>query len=137
MPAIRPAVAISQYMTRSPHSIGVRQPLAAAHRLMRKHRVRHLPVLADGRLVGLVSMRDLHFVETLQDVDVDTVPVEDAMTADPYMVPPDASLLRVARTMAQRKIGSAVVTDKGKVVGVFTTVDAMRALADLLDRART
>ena len=129
-------VAISQYMTRSPHSIGVTQPLIAAHKLMRKHRVRHLPVLADGRLVGLVSMRDLHLVETLQDVDAETVPVEEAMTPDPYTVPPEASLRRVARTMAERKIGSAVVTVKGKVVGVFTAVDAMRALADLLGSRR-
>jgi acetoin utilization protein AcuB len=50
---------VERFMTRSPLTIGQDQPLAAAHRMMREHRVRHLPVLDGGMLVGVVSQRDL------------------------------------------------------------------------------
>ena len=122
---------IRDYMTKGAHSIGPKQTLAVAHRIMRENHIRHLPVLDAGRLVGVVSDRDLHLVETLDDVNPETVPVEDAMTEQPYAVGPDAHLGAVARTMAEHKYGCAVVLYKGKLLGVFTTVDALRALADL------
>jgi acetoin utilization protein AcuB len=123
---------ISDFMTESPHSIAARQTLAAAHRIMRANRIRHLPVLEHGRLVGIVSERDLHMVETLKDVDPETVYVEDAMTPDAFTVGPGASLRTVAAEMAARRHGSAVVMKGDKVIGIFTTVDALRALAALL-----
>lgn len=126
------AIPVRKYMSESLHSIGVEQTLTAAHELMRQHAVRHLPVLHGGRLVGLLSLRDLHLVETLPDVDPDQVKIEDAMSADPYTVAPDADLKAVAAYMAEHKLGSAVVMDGNKVVGVFTTVDALRALKDAL-----
>jgi acetoin utilization protein AcuB len=57
------------------------------------------------------------------------------MSTDVYKVPPDAALRSVAREMAKRKLGSAIVTEGNRVQGVFTTVDALRALAELDDRA--
>jgi acetoin utilization protein AcuB len=116
-------------MTPSPHTIGDEQPLASAHRIMREHRIRHLPVLQGGKLVGIVSERDLHLVETFRDVDPETVAVSEAMTADAYVVRPETTLRSVATEMAERKYGCAVVMTDRKVVGVFTTVDALRALA--------
>lgn len=124
---------IDEYMTPSPHSIGKEQSLAQAHHLMRAHQIRHLPVLAAGSLVGVVSDRDLHLIETLRDVDPSKVTVEEAMSPSVYTVTPKASLEEVVREMAQHKYGCVVVTDDGKVVGVFTTVDAMRAFVDLLE----
>ena len=122
---------IAEYMTSPPHTIGPKQPLAAAHALMRTYKVRHLPVLQDGCLVGLVSMGDLHLLETLPDVEPFLVTVEEAMTRTPYVVKPTTPLAEVAHEMAERKLGSAVVQDGAEVVGVFTAVDGMRALADL------
>jgi acetoin utilization protein AcuB len=119
-------------MTATPHSIGPDQPLSLAHDLMRQHRIRHLPVLDGGKLVGMVSLRDLHLVETFTDVDPDEVSVEEAMTPEPYAVSPTTPLEEVASEMAAHKYGSAVVLEGTKVVGVFTTVDACRALADAL-----
>ncbi|MRG93713.1 CBS domain-containing protein [Polyangium spumosum] len=119
-------------MTRSPHSIGFDQTLVQAHKLMREHDIRHLPVLRGGRLVGILSERDLAFVEALRDVDSAKVTVEEAMTPLPYTIAPDASLGAVAREMAEHRYGSAVVMREGHVVGVFTTTDALRALADAL-----
>ena len=127
---------VRNYMTESPITVERIQPMSAAHRLMREHHIRHLPVTAKGRLVGVVSQRDLHFVETLRDVDPDVVLVEEAMTETPYTVGPGARLETVARTMAARRIGSVVVVDRGRVVGLFTATDALRALSEQLAARR-
>lgn len=128
----KPIPTVQKYMTTAPHSIGPDQPLAVAHKMMREHHFRHLPVLQGGKLVGMLTDRDLHLVETLKDVDPAKVFVEEAMSTNPYSVAPDAPLDEVAATMAEHKYGSAVILQNGKVVGVFTTVDACAALAELL-----
>ena len=140
VPRTRPAATaprgtrIRDYMTRAPLTIGADRTLAEAHVLMRGHRVRHLPVLAAGSLVGIVSQRDLMLIETLPGVDPSEVPVEDAMTREVFVVGSQAPLAAVASAMAERKLGSAVVMDGERVVGVFTVTDACRALAGLLAR---
>ena len=128
----KPIPTIRKFMTTSPHSIGRDQTLATAHKMMREHSFRHLPVLEGGKLVGLVSARDLHLIETLRDVDPEEVTVEDAMSTDVYAVSPDAPLDEVVREMASRKLGCAVILQNGHVVGVFTTVDVCRTLGELL-----
>jgi acetoin utilization protein AcuB len=123
---------IQKYMTTAPHSIGVEQTLAHAHDVLRQHHIRHLPVLQGGKLVGMLTQRDLALVETLKDVDPRSVKVEDAMSTEVYTVSPDAALDEVVSEMAEKKYGSAVVVSNQKVVGIFTTVDVCTALADLL-----
>jgi acetoin utilization protein AcuB len=125
-------VTIERFMTRAPYTIGFQQTLAAAHRLMSDHGIRHLPVLESGKLVGMVSQRDLHLIETLRGVNPEEVEVNEAMTPTAYTVSPRSSLSKVASEMAEHKYGSAVVLEKDRVVGVFTTVDALRALFSLL-----
>jgi acetoin utilization protein AcuB len=122
---------VRDFMSCAPHSIGRDQPLSLAHERMRASGIRHLPVLEGGKLVGLLSQRDALFVETLRDVDPATVPVEDAMSVDVYVTSPDASLVEVASTMAEHKYGCAVVMDGSHLSGIFTTVDALRALIRL------
>lgn len=124
---------IDRHMTTSPHSIGREQKLSQAHKLMREHAIRHLPVLHAGKLVGVLSDRDLHLIETLRDVDPDKVLIDEAMSTTVYAVSPKTPLDEVVREMAQHKYGCAVVVDKGKVVGVFTTIDAMRVFAEMLE----
>jgi acetoin utilization protein AcuB len=123
---------IQKYMTTAPHSIGVEQTLAHAHDVLRQHHIRHLPVLEGGKLVGMLTQRDLALVETLKDVDPRNVRVEDAMSTEVYTVSPDAALDEVVGEMAEKKYGSAVIVSNQKVVGIFTTVDVCAALADLL-----
>jgi len=128
----KPIPTIQKYMTTSPHSIGVEQTLSRAHATMQEHRIRHLPVLHGGKLVGILTERDLRLVESLAGVDPTTVKVEDAMSTVVYAVAPDALLDEVVATMGEHKYGSAVVMQNQKVVGIFTTVDVCRALAELL-----
>jgi acetoin utilization protein AcuB len=128
---------VERFMTANPVAISSDRTLAEAHRLMREKHIRHLPVVDEGRLVGVVSQRDIYLVETLHGVDPETERVEEAMTAEPYTVKPDASLEEVACTMAENRYGSAVVLDRGAVVGLFTTTDALRALSQVLRRPRS
>jgi acetoin utilization protein AcuB len=123
---------IKKYMTTDVQTIGDQQPMSIAHGMMREQGIRHLPVLHQGKVVGILTDRDLRLVETLRDVDPTKVAVSEAMTPDPYVVAPDAALDEVVSTMAAKKYGSAVVSDHGHVVGIFTTVDACRAFAELL-----
>ena len=123
---------LQKYMTTSPHAIGQEQTLATAHKVMREHLIRHLPVLHGGKLVGLLTQRDLALIETLKDVDPANVTVEDAMSTSVFTVEPDAPLDEVVATMAEHKFGCCVAMQNGKVVGIFTTVDVCRALAELL-----
>ncbi len=127
-----PIPSIAKYMTTLVYTIGADQPLAYAHTTLRQFGVRHLPVLRAGRLVGMLAERDLALVETFKDVDPSRIRVEDAMSHEVYGVSPEAPLDEVAREMAEHKYGSAVVLDHDKVVGIFTTVDACRALSELL-----
>src|SRR5215471_14174979 len=124
-------LAISHYMTPAPHTIAIERTLADAHSLMRQFRIRHLPVLDRGALVGIVSERDLHLLETLKDVDPAQVTVEEAMSQDVFVTEPGTSLARVAAIMANRKVGSTVIVHRGQVLGIFSTVDALRALSAL------
>lgn len=126
---------IQSYMTLSPLSIAGDQTIAAAATMMLECRIRHLPVLKGDRLLGIITDRDIKFIEALSTIDSTRLAVADAMTDHPYSVTPDTALDEVVSTMAEHKIGSAVVMKDGKVVGIFTTVDACRAFADLL-RAR-
>lgn len=123
---------VELYMTPSPHTIAHDQPLAEAHRIMRAHGIRHLPVVDGDQLVGLLSQRDLHLFETLDDVDPEQVPVREAMTQEIYSVSPSTTVSEVAAQMADSKLGSAVVVDGGRVVGIFTAVDGLRGLSLLL-----
>jgi acetoin utilization protein AcuB len=123
-------------MTRQPWTIRKDAKMSQAHELMRAHRIRHLPVLENGKLVGIVSDRDLHLIETLPDSEPDEVTVEEAMTEEVYAVGLDDPVDAVAERMAAHKYGCAVVADqRGAVEGIFTTVDAMQVLVDVLRRA--
>ena len=123
---------VRQFMSPRPICVDRDQMMSEAHRLMRKHRARHLPVLHQGALVGIVSAGDLHLLETLREVDSERVRVEEAMTPAPYCVGPDTPLDEVVDVMAANKYGCALVVNANEVVGIFTTVDALVAFAQLL-----
>lgn len=122
---------VEPWMSREPKTIGKDEPLVAAHRLMQSHRIRHLPVVQGGRLVGVVSERDLYLLETVKSVDPRKEPVEEAMTAFPFTVPRSAPLEDVARQMWQHRYGSALVVENGSLIGIFTRADALRALEEI------
>jgi acetoin utilization protein AcuB len=87
-------------------------------------------VLEGGKLVGVLSERDLSLVSAIGQRD--EMPVDEAMAQVPYTVDENAELAQVAGEMARRKYGSAIIVRGDKPIGIFTTVDACRALEELL-----
>lgn len=123
---------IFSFMSTCPHTIGHEQNLASAESLMREHHIRHLPVLKAGVLSGILSDRDIKLCRDFVGADDTNVKVGDVCSDSVYTVGPQSPLDEVAKEMARGKFGSAVVVDHEKVVGIFTAVDAMDALAKLL-----
>lgn len=126
---------IEQVMTAFPHSIGHDQSLQVAKQLMHEYGVRHLPVKEGGRLVGILTDRDIHYALTDESKDENTIMAGDAYTPDPFTVQLDAPLHEVVDRMAKETIGCAIVLDDNKLAGIFTTVDACRVLAETLKAA--
>jgi acetoin utilization protein AcuB len=124
---------IQKYMTVIPHTVGIDQTLKTAKEMMSKHNVRHLPVLKAGKLVGILSDRDIKTILDFKDTDAETLTVDDVYTPEPYITSPSAHLNEVVALMAEKKYGSALVVDNNKLVGIFTEIDALKALSDLLE----
>jgi len=122
------------FMTPFPHSIDVDAPLEDAHKLMREHRFRHLPVMSGGEIVGVLTDRDIKLVlgPDFGSPDERELRVRDAYVERACVVPASTPVAKVARVMAQNRIGSAIVTKHGKLVGIFTVTDACRALAEII-----
>jgi CBS domain-containing protein len=127
---------VEHFMTHDPITIARDQSLNSARRLMRTHCIRHLPVVHDGKLVGIISQRDLYRFDSLTDVNQDYIVVGEAMTKDTYAVGPHSPLREAVAQMASRRCGSTVVVDGGRVVGLLTATDGLRALATVIGEQR-
>ena len=125
----RSAPLVCDYMTPMAHTIGIDQSLATAQRLMLDYQIRHLPVLDDGHLVGMLSDRDLRLATPSEG----ELPVGEFMHDEAYAVSGQHALAAVARHLQKHKLGSAVVTEKDRVIGILTVVDICRALADVIE----
>jgi acetoin utilization protein AcuB len=125
---------IVAFMTPFPHSIDIDAPLSEARAFMQHRRIRHLPVKERGTIAGIVTDRDIKLVlgPDFGYPPEKELKVRDVCVEDPYIVPASTPVAVVADTMAKRHIGSAVITKKEVLVGIFTTTDACRALARLL-----
>ncbi len=133
-PAKSAHVTIAPYMTKLPHTIGSEQPLAKAEKLMSYLKVRHLPVLEGGKLVGILSDRDIKLLESFKDVNPNEAKVSEALSEEIYMVSSETPVREVCKTMAEKKYGSVLVIDNKKLVGIFTWIDALNAMTELLEK---
>ena len=122
------------FMTPFPYSIDVNAPLKDAHKLMREHHFRHLPVTRADAIVGVLTDRDIKLVlgPEFDYPNEEQLTVRDAYVERPCVVNASTPVATVARTMAENHIGSALVTKNDKLVGIFTVTDACRALAEVL-----
>lgn len=124
---------VETYMSPSPITVRGDDTLEHAQEMMKHQGFRHLPVLdALGKLLGVLSERDVRGAMALRHPDPSAMRVEDVCASDAYVTEPDASLKYVAQEMAEQRYGSTVVMRSGKVVGILTTTDIARALATLL-----
>jgi acetoin utilization protein AcuB len=110
--------------------------LAEAQRLMRTQRIRHLPVVFNRRLVGIVTDRDLRDAmpspaTTLSRGEIayqmDTTPVKTCMTSDVVWINPDMDMRQAAQILLERRFGCLPVVEDRVLVGVVTEIDCLRA----------
>jgi acetoin utilization protein AcuB len=124
-------------MTREVVTLSPQTTAAEVLALCREKGIRHLPVMEEGRLVGMVSDRDLRSAtpalgdparaEALQKIRVSGVMVGDVLTAHPA-----DPIEQAASTMREKKIGCLPVLEAGELVGILTTSDVMEALVYLI-----
>jgi acetoin utilization protein AcuB len=125
---------VANVMTPFPYAVDALDDVRTAHAMMREHGIRHLPVMRDGNLGGIVSARELEVaIELLVEREPEVqLPVWVVCKREPYTVDLEASIADVADAMANQQIGAVLVTRKGKLAGIITTVDICRAFAELV-----
>lgn len=125
---------VKSVMTPFPYSVPLDAPIATAQEFMEEHAIRHLPVTDDHRLLGIVTDRDIKILlgPNAQHPTQRELSVRDVYIPDPYIVDLRERLDTVLLTMAERHIGSALVTKETKLAGVFTVTDACRCFAEYL-----
>jgi acetoin utilization protein AcuB len=105
--------------------------LGDALALMKKHQIRHLPVMDKAQVVGIVSERDL--MANYGKAWSEHLQVKDIMNTDILFARANDDLGEVAFRLSKEKKGSAIVLDDGgEVYGIFTTTDALNALVEML-----
>lgn len=129
-----PSLRVSEFMTQHPVWVAPEAPLAAIHSLMWERRIRHVPVLQDGRVVGMLSLRDMHLVESFDPTALEQATVGEAMR-EPLVVSPDTPVLELVEQLLSHRGGSAAVLERGALVGIFTRTDALKAFSRLLRQA--
>lgn len=135
---------VGQWMTPNPQAIKPRMSVRSAFFTMRHDGFRHLPVVEDGRLVGIVTDRDLRRPDMTDEPDGwhdfyqldDEYEVRHVMTLDPVTVSPGDALEKVLDLVIERKFGALPVVDKtGQLIGILTSYDLHRAFREALAQA--
>lgn len=123
---------IANWMTRDPVFVTPHDTLAKAKSLMDAGHFRRLPVIENGKLEAIITERDLR--QHLGHLDATKVSA--AMTPDPITITSRITAEDAARLMLQHKIGGLPVVENGKLVGIVSTSDLLRALLDVLQAAQ-
>ena len=129
---------ISQVMTPCPYHISGTAGMEAAIEMMAIRNIRHLPVVEDGDLIGVVSDRDLRLSKFVCETTKYCPLLRDLCQQEPLIVLADQDVSEVAKSMAEVKADVALVSDEsGNFVGIFTTNDACRLIHIILEEAKT
>ncbi len=133
---------VRDWMNPRPLTVGPGATLAEAKAIMEKYWVRHLLVVEDGALVGMFTDRDLRaaslpanaeFSAAAREAQLDCVAVRTVMTSNPRTVLPNATLVEVARLMLEHRFGALAVVDGGRLAGIITETDILRAFVKLAE----
>ena len=126
-------------MTAKPITVDPETPMLEAGQRMLRERIRHLVVVDDGRVVGIVTDRDvrLNLPSPATSLSVwemnyllQQVTVGGVMTTSVIVVDPDRPIAEAARIMMDHKIGALPVVEEGRLVGIVTESDFVRAMAE-------
>ena len=115
---------VREFMTSMPHTVGFDIEVGKAQEMMKEYSCHHLPVLKGGKLIGILSDKDLQTIDRVNGKE--NLKVEDVMTREPITVSSQEDVFQVAMKMYQEKIGSVVVAaSEEHPWGIFTATDAL------------
>lgn len=128
---------VEEIMSEQPHAIEATESVREAmHRLMAQD-IRHLPVLDDGVLVGMLSDRDLRSIAsealTAEVGDQLAQPVSEVMTSDPITVLPETEVGEAIDLMIEHKVGALPVVAEDRLVGILSYIDVLRVAKSALE----
>jgi acetoin utilization protein AcuB len=132
---------VYHWMTPFPTTVSPTTCLAAAREMIVAKGIRHLPVCDGERLVGIITDRDIRMAlpSTAANLSVWTlrlaecVKVEEVMTRWVITIAADAPIVDAVRLMTAHRIGALPVTAEGRLVGIISATDVMRAFAEVLE----
>lgn len=126
---------VGAVMTSFPYFVEVDDDAATLERMMDEHQIRHLPVQEKGKVVGIVSERDLHHQvkRSAPEAEKNKIQARQIMVPDPYIVPFRTPLHEVVTEMAKRRIGSVLVQRHGKLAGILSAMDVCRIFGEYLE----
>ncbi len=126
-------ISVSDFMTKDLVTVREADDLALAESLLRLGGIRHLPVVRDRKLVGILTQRDVLRSGIAGKPLARELPVSEVMTREPTSVRPGLGLAHAARIMLERKFGCLpVCDDDGTLVGIVTEADFVRFAADVV-----
>ena len=133
---MKPGPALKDVMTAFPYSIEPEAPLVTAKQVMEDHKIHHLPVMSENKVVALLSERDIRLAESpghplSQDTDL---LVKDVAAEPVFAVQIHDCLADVVAQMAEKHVGSAVVMKGEKLAGILTSSDIYKAFGLLWER---
>lgn len=120
------SASVREYMTAAPYTVPPTMPIQVAAQFMTSRRIRHLPVVDDKRLVGMLSSS--HVAPAALKAHV----VHEVMHPEPFVVPIESSLREVVQLMMTGRHEAVVVSSGGRPQGIFTLVDALKVLHTIL-----
>ena len=130
---INPRAPIRQFMTSPIRTVAPDTALSEARELMAELRIRHLPGVSEGRILGIVTARNVLVVDDFGVFGAQDVLVQAAMTGEPMCVPSDCAIRDVVHTMAREEIDAVLIVDGGTLLGIFTDRDALKLLSMSLE----
>ncbi|MFY9257751.1 MAG: CBS and ACT domain-containing protein [Dethiobacteria bacterium] len=132
---------VRDYMTTSPVTVTPEDSLGEALRLMKEHSIRRLPVMAKGKIAGLVTEQDLMKASPSSATSLSIweinylfpkIKIKDIMTKEIFTVTPETILEEAALLMQENQISTLPVLDGDKLVGIITESDIFKAFIDVL-----
>lgn len=132
-------VSVSQIMSKDLITLNPNQSLYDAEKLLNKHKIRHIPIVSEERIVGIISRSDLLRIsfsdldendETVVPIIYEMYTIPQVMTRIPITIEVDTTIKETAEILARQDFHSIPVVDKGKLVGIVTTTDLINYLLE-------
>lgn len=131
---------VRDIMTLEVTTLNRNDSLQLAKDIMTLGRVRHFPVVEDGKVVGVVSQRDLYkaslgsvmkYGEKAQRAFLEGIAIKEVMADPPITIAPHATVQEAARLMVEKKIGCLPVLEGSKLIGIVTETDMLKLVAEM------